>query len=110
MCAVKFQAISSFGGKFEITCFLGCFALICMGDFELSQLSCLDSSVDKSITPRTQWSWVQVPPEAAHFSLKNDCRGICVYYMYMYVAPSQLELSRSYMYDSVSILSLSEYQ
>ena len=36
--------------------------------FEPSQLGCLGSSVGKSICPECRVSWVQMPPEAIHFS------------------------------------------
>ena len=40
--------------------------------FEPSQLSCLGSLVGKSVAWRADG---QIPPEAANFSLKNDCFG-----------------------------------
>ena len=45
-----------------------CFALTCM--IRPSQLSCLGSSVGKSIRLEHGRLWVRIPPEAAHFSLK----------------------------------------
>ena len=57
--------------KFEFTCLSGWDALWFVCRIRPSQLSCLGSSVGKSIAWKVAWSWVRVPPKAANFSLKN---------------------------------------
>ena len=41
-----------------------------------SQLNCLGSSAGKNIRLEHRRSWVQIPPEAAHFSLGVVCCGV----------------------------------
>ena len=60
--------------KFEFTCSSGWDAFWFVCRIWPSQLSCLGSSVGKHRLA-SWWSWVRVPPEAANFSLKNDCFG-----------------------------------
>ena len=51
-----------------LRCF-GCFVLYMW--FEPSQLSCLSSSVGKSVRLASAWSWIRIPPEAVIF--QNNC-------------------------------------
>ena len=65
-------------------------------------LQCITCSCDTEIACGhcVQWAWVRVPPEAANFSLKNDCFGrvvlCCFAFLLYYCCLAFLGISWSY--------------